>query len=250
MGSVLLAIICMGSPSQLPESPRIGSYLYKPSYCEDFVVRGPAAPYQPQAGDIMFAADGSVFWLLMHNLAGTSHPTHSGIVFQRPDGTMAILEAGPHDTMRCRTLDALPHLRSYEEEGRVWLRRRTVPLTPEQSAKLTEFAQANDGKRFALVRLGGQLTPLRVRGPLRTHFLGKPKGDRSNYFCSELVMESLVAAGLQDPATSRPSATYPRDLFQDRSLNPYVNKHLKLAPCWDPPARWSSCPEICSPVGK
>ena len=50
----------------------------------------------------------------------------------------------------CRALDALPHLYSYEGEGRVWVRRRAVPLTPEQSARLTAFALATDGKRFAL----------------------------------------------------------------------------------------------------
>src|SRR5437867_1002786 len=83
------------------------------------------------------AAGCSVFWKVMHNLAGTSHPTHSAIVFARPDGSMAILEGGPHDTLHCRTMPALGHLKSYEEEGRVWIRRRAVPLTPEQSCRLT-----------------------------------------------------------------------------------------------------------------
>ena len=39
-----------------------------------------------------------------------------------PDGKMGILEGGPHDTMKCRVLDALPHMASYELEGRVWHR--------------------------------------------------------------------------------------------------------------------------------
>ena len=243
MVGVLFAMLCAGcAPGGPPDGPPIGSFLYQPAYCIDFVLRGPPRPYQPQPGDIMLSTDGSMFWKLMHNLAGTSHPTHSAIVFARPDGSMAILEGGPHDTLRCRTMDAIPHLRSYEEEGRVWVRRRAVPLTAEQSQRLTCFALANDGKRFALGRLGLQLTPFRTRGPLRTYFVGKPYGDRNSYFCSELVTEACVAAGLMDPETARPSATYPRDLFFDSSLNPYLNKHLKLAPCWDPPARWTSCP--------
>jgi len=49
-----------------------------------------------------------------------------------------------------------------------------------------------------------------------------------------------VAAGLIDAKTARPSATYPRDLFMDHSYNLYINKHLKLAPEWDPPALWTS----------
>jgi hypothetical protein len=223
--------------------PAVGdSFLYQPSYSEDHVLRLPAVPYDPQPGDIFMSADGSVFWLVMHNVAGTSHPTHSGILFRRPDGGMSILEGGPHDTLRCRALDAVPHLKSYEAEGRVWIRKRTVPLTDEESCKLTAFALATDGKRFALGRLGLQLTPFRPRGPLKTHVMGKPHFNRNSYYCSELVMEACVNAGLVDPATARPSATYPRDIFMDASLNPYLNKTLKLAPAWDPPARWASRP--------
>jgi hypothetical protein len=203
----------------------------------------------------MLSTDTSNFWLIMHNLAGTSHPTHSAIVFRRSDGRMAILEGGPHDTLRCRCLDAVPHLKSYEVEGRVWIRRRAVPLTCEQSERLTRFAEANDAKRFAIGRLGIQLTLFRTRGPFRTEYVGKPHGDRSSYFCSELVTEACVAAGLIDAAIARPSATYPRDLFLDASINRYINKTLKLAPEWDPPARWTSRPaagpeETIVPAGR
>lgn len=217
-----------------------GSYLYQPRYVIDHDLVGPATPYEPQPGDIMLSTDGSIFWIVMHNLAGTSHPTHSGILFRRSDGTMAVLEGGPHDTLRCRALDAVPHLKSYEEEGRVWIRRRAVPLTPEQSGRLTQWAEAQDGKLFALQRLAFQLTPFRPRG-LFTQYYGKPCGHKRNtFFCSELVMESCCAAGIVCTETARPSATYPRDLFFDSSVNRFINTHLKLAPDWDPPARWVS----------
>jgi hypothetical protein len=151
---------------------------------------------------------------------------------------MAILESGPNDTMWVRTLDLVPHLKEYEAIGRVWVRRRRVPLTPEQSCRLTQFALANDGRRFALHRLGLQLTPFRTRGPIRTRWCGKPKGDRIFYFCSELVCEACVAAGILSPETTRPSATYPNDLFFGRSWNLYLNKHLEINDWWYPPARW------------
>ena len=48
--------------------------------------------------------------------------------------------------------------------------------------------------------------------------------------------------GLVNAADVRPSATYPRDLFFDSSLNPFLNQHLNLSACWYPPARWTSCP--------
>ncbi len=218
-----------------------GSYLWQSAFKEDQILRAPARSYTPQPGDIVMSADGSVFWKLMHNLAGTSHPTHSMIVFAMPNGQMGILEGGPHDTLKCRVLEALPHMLSYEEEGRVWVRRRAGPLTAEQSARLTEFALATNEREFAVGRLAAQLTIFRTRGPVRTAFVGKPNGlDRDGYFCSELIVEACVYAGLMDPRTARPGATYPRDLFLDHSLNPYLNRHMKLAPAWDPPARWTS----------
>ncbi len=224
-----------------PQPYPLRSYLWQPSYELDYALRAPARPYWPQPGDIVLSTDGSFFWLVMHNLAGTSHPTHSMIVFAFPDGRPGILEAGPHDSLKVRTLEALPHLLSYERDGRVWVRQRAKPLSPEQSARLTEFALAVDGRNFALLRLAGQLTPLRSRGPLRTYFLGRPQGLRHrDFFCSELVVEAAVYAGLLDPQIARPSATYPRDLFMDRSVNLYLNRHFRLAPDWEPPARWTS----------
>jgi hypothetical protein len=222
------------------------SYLWQPTYELDECLRGPTRPYVPQPGDIVLSTDTSAFWLLMHNLAGTSHPTHSMVVFAYPDGSTGILEGGPHDTLKCRALETLPHMLSYENEGRVWVRRRAMPLTPEQSARLTEFALAADGKQFSLAKLALQLTPLRTRGPIRTALVGRPRGlEKSGYFCSELMVEALVYAGLMDARTARPSATYPRDLFMDHSPNPYLNKHLNLAPCWEPPARWTSSTTPC-----
>src|SRR5262245_30093031 len=220
----------------------VGSYLDQSAYQLRGPLLRPLEPYLPQPGDLMLATDNNLFWIITHNLALTGRPNHSGIVFARPDGSLAILEAGPYDTLHVRALDLLPHLRGYEALGSVWIRRRLVPLTDEESARLTAFAMAQDGKRFALIRLAGQLTPLRSRGPLRTRFLGKPQGDRAAYFCSEVVLEACVAAGLLDPALTRPAATYPRDIFFDRSYNPFINRNLHLAPCWAPPPRWASTP--------
>jgi hypothetical protein len=55
-------------------------------------------------------------------------------------------------------------------------------------------------------------------------------------------MEACVAAGLLDPAVTRPSATYPGDLFFEKSLNPFLRRNFDLSPCWYPPARWTACP--------
>jgi hypothetical protein len=243
MMSVLCAVLSAGACAAEPVTPPVGgSFLYQPAFCIDHVLRDPPEAYLPQPGDIMLRLDGKTFWRVTHYMALAFDPNGSAIVFARPDGSMAILEAGPKDTLWVRTLDLLPHLQEYADTGRVWIRRRRVPLTPEQSHRLTEFAMAQEGKRFALVRLAGQLTLLRSRGPIRTCFVGKPHCDQDTFFCSELVTTACVAAGLLDPETTRPSATYPHDLFYGRSLNPYINKHLDINSCWYPPARWTSCP--------
>jgi hypothetical protein len=236
----LLTATCPAGPVKV-SLPDV-SYLYQPAFAIDYELREPAEPYVPQAGDIMLRLDHSKFWRVTHYMALAFDPNGSAVVFARPDGSMGILEAGPMDTLWCRTLDAIPHLQEYDDIGRVWIRRRKTPLTPEQSARLTEFALKNDGKRFALQRLGLQLTPFRTRGPLRTCFVGKPHGDRFCYFCSELVCESLVCAGVLDPETTRPSATYPHDLFYGRSWNPYLDHHLEINQGWYPPARWTRQP--------
>src|SRR5205814_409386 len=55
------------------------------------------------------------------------------------------------------------------------------------------------------------------------------------------VRESCVAAGLVDCLTTRPSATYPHELFFDQSYNRYLRDHLPLIHDWEPPARWVPC---------
>src|SRR5262249_58161681 len=109
---------------------------------------------------------------------------------------------------------------------KVWIRQRRVPLTPGQSARLTTWALAQDGKPFAVVRLGAQLTPFRSRGPLRTRFAGGPHGERRAYYCSELVVESCVAAGLVGPACARPAAAPPRGPFMGGFQNPFLKPPL------------------------
>lgn len=237
---VTLVAACTAGGPIPAEAP--ASFLYEPAYHLDHILRGQPHAYTPQPGDIMMYTDSSIFWEITHDWALAFEPHGSGVVVRRPDGTLGILEAGPNDTFFVRILDMLPHLQEYESRGPVWIRKRKCPLTPEQSDALTAFGLRQEWKRFALIRLGAQLTPIRNRGPLRTFILGKPRGDRDSYFCSELVTESLCAAGLIDPKTARPSATYPHDLFYDWSFNLYLNTHFSLAHSWEPPARWMSCP--------
>jgi hypothetical protein len=217
------------------------SCLYQPAFCMDYELRQPPEPYLPQPGDI-FLATGREWWAkLGHRMAHTAAPQHSGIVVARPDGQFVLLEAGPHNTLHCAMVDVVSQLHSYAVLERVWIRRRRVALTSEQSARLTAFAQSAEGKPFALLRMLAQVTPFRSRGPWLACGLGGPHGQRFSYFCGELVAEACVAAGLLDPVTTRPAAMYPRDLFFGRSNCPFIDQHLDMSE-WYPPARWTLCP--------
>jgi len=241
MGIIACSLIVACSGSQICNAPPSESYLCWPAFCIDDKLRGPAMPYTPQAGDLFFSTDPKFIIRAGHWLAGTKAPHHCGIVFERPDGTMALIEAGPKNTTHIRVNDAVAAMRGYEEwGGTVYIRRRSTPLTPEQSARLTQFACAQDGKRFAGFRVLAQMTPLRCRGPLRTWLLGGPHGERRAFYCCELVLECCVYAGLLDPARTRPCATYPRDVFFGDSDNPFIHRHLDINSGWDPPSRWIS----------
>src|SRR5437879_9001213 len=202
-------------------------YLYQANFDPDVPLEGPAKPYHPQAGDIFLSTDQLWIARLGHKLAGASSPHHSGLVVILPDGRSATLESGPHDTLFVRVLDFQEDLGQYLDEGEsIWIRQRKTPLTPQQAQLLTDFAMRQDGKLFAWGRVIGQLTPFRSRGPW-TEWVGGPHGgDRFSYFCSELALETLVAAGLLDPTRTRPAATYPCDLFCGRSDNALLKDHL------------------------
>jgi hypothetical protein len=235
---LILGIACAGAP---PVGCDQVSCLYQPAFCIDYELRGPAEMYHPQPGDL-FLCTGRERWAKWgHWAAFARAPQHSGVVVA-PDGSLALLEAGPHNTFHIEVLELVPQLASYAEYERVWIRRRRVPLTPDQCAGLTAFAMSVEGKRFAFFRMLGQLTVCRSRGPYRTEFMGVSRGDqRSSYYCAELTMEACVAAGLIDPDTARPSASYPRDMFFGCSKNRYINEHLDMSE-WEPPARWTLCP--------
>jgi hypothetical protein len=220
-------------------------YLCEPAYVMDDAVRGPLRKYVPQPGDIYLSTDRS--WIINagHRLAFSGQPNHSGIVIALPDGKPAILEGGPFNGLKVEIVDLHYDLSHHEERTeKCWIRARKNPLTKEQSDVLTKWAQAQHGKPFAAGRMLLQLTPFRNRGPLRTYLMGAPNGERDAYFCSELVLETCVHLGLLSAETTRPSATYPEDLFYDKSKNLYLNSNFTLAEGWHPPARWVGSPAV------
>jgi hypothetical protein len=189
-------------------------------------------PYVPREGDLVFFDDHNRTWTALFALADTGPPLHMGIVVEKPDGKLAILEAGPDDTVWVRLLDAGRRLRQFHRDypgGTITIRRCKVTLTPEKSAALTKFAQAQNGKRYAVLRLLSQGTAFRVRGRMET-LLAETRLDRSSWICSELAVAAGTVAGLFDPRVVKSNATYPRDLV--------TNRRYDLRSVWDDAAEW------------
>lgn len=204
------------------------SYLLRPGH-----PRGKpccAERYHPQEGDIVFFDGPNLFWRLCDALAFTRPPDHCGIVVRRTDGTLALLEAGPNCVPFVFLLEVMPRLRCSEDT--IWIRRRKCPLTPEESARLTCFAEEQEGKRYAILRFALQITPFRARGWLRSQWFGANHLHRRRWICSEIVAAACVAAGLVNPDVVKANVTYPRDMFDDRAYD--------LSPAWEVPAMWQA----------
>jgi hypothetical protein len=211
-----------------PRPPAVG-YLYrKPSPTSH---RRHVAAYVPREGDLVFYDDHNRAWTALFALAGTGPPLHMGIVVKKPGGALAVLEAGPDDTVWVKVLDVGPRLRQFHRDfhGTVTIRRCKVALTREQSPALTRFAMAQEGKRYAALRLLAQGTALRVRGPLEP-LLGQTHLDRDSWICSELAVAAGTVAGLFDPKVVHSNCTYPRDLVD--------NRRFDLRAAWEDPAEW------------
>ena len=212
-------------------------YTYFPARDLDRVARYPARRYDPQAADVILMSDANILWRTLYALALTGAPGHIGIVVHQPDGRLGLLEAGFNETLWTRFAPLDYRINHYP--GVVWVRRMRVPLAPDQDQRLTAFAARVNDTRYDLLAVKLNLTPFRTRGPIRTAVLARPRGAEHPLYCSEAVLEALVYAGLIDPQTTRPKATFPRDLFFDRSPNPYINHHPPLAALWDAPALWT-----------
>jgi hypothetical protein len=213
-----------------PEAPYGYLWFYGPDGQSGTAKRVEA--YCPREGDIVFFDDMSKFWEFLYWIGHTAPPFHTGIVVRRPDGTPAILESGPDDTLHIYIFEASRRLHSFK--GVLQVRRCTKALSPEQSAALWEFAQAQEGKHYAVWRLLLQGTPVKTRGgPLRLR-LAKTHFDRSRWLCTEIVVAAAELAGLMDPAVVKATNTYPLDILDDHMY--------PLSPTYEEAAYWAPHP--------
>ena len=62
-------LVCCTLASAQPGERAIGSYLYEPSYSQDWNLHGKTRAYLPQPGDVLLATDVNWFWSLTHDMA-------------------------------------------------------------------------------------------------------------------------------------------------------------------------------------
>jgi hypothetical protein len=222
----IVMLLCLG---QSPAQEKSAGYLTATSGSRP----ARADAYVPREGDLIFYDDRNLFWTVLFLYAGTGPPLHAGIVVKKEDGGLAVLEAGPDDTLWVKLLDVAPRLPQFHKDyqGTITIRRCKTELTPEQSQALTKFAQAQEGKRYAILRLLLQGTRFRFRGPIRELFLARTDLDRSSWICSELVVAAGTVAGLF-PDSVKSNVTYPLDLVHNRRHD--LRRTWHEAATWQP----------------
>jgi hypothetical protein len=202
-------------------------YLLAMPYAHAKAVAQRSIPYTPREGDLIFYDDHNIFLEVLFAWAGTGPPTHMGIVVKKPDGSLAVLEAGPDDTVWVKLIDLTSRLHQFH--GDIVVRRCKVALSKDKSAALTCFAQAQNGKRYAVLRFLLQATPFRPRG-LLAPFLACTYLNRDSWICSELAIAAGTVVDLFDRRVVRANATYPSDLVDNRMYD--------LSAHWHEPMEW------------
>ena len=234
----LCALACAG---MLPCNPAGdlpgGSFLAMPTLDPDGRPALQVEPYLAHEGDLILFHEHVKIWDIVFRVVGSGPPDHSGVMFRLPDRRLAILEAAPENGKGGYILRVcLMEMNSRFEscKGTILIRRLRTPLTPLQAAQLTDFAIAQQGKRYSIGRLLRQFTPIRSHGSARKTIWAKTELNRRTWICSELVVAACTVIGLLEPARYPATAIYPLDLLEDSTYD--------VSPIWNTAGMWSARP--------
>ena len=230
MTATLISLVLLAAVGQRGGEAKDSGFVAPPSTRTEKAI---PRPYVPKEGDLIFFDDHNPFWTALFLWAGTGPPLHVGIVVKKEDGALAVLEAGPDDTIWVTIQDVNVRLHKFQEEyqGTITIRRCKKDLGKEKSEALASFAKAQDGKMYAIARLLIQGTRFRNRGPIRELFLARTDLDCSTWICSELVVAAGTVAGLF-PDTVKSNVTYPLDLVNNRRHD--LSRVWQDAEIWQP----------------
>jgi hypothetical protein len=168
-------------------------------------------PFTPREADIIFFTSITPLFNIEYPLARSWHPYHSALVVRRATGELMILENGGQG-IKFSTFRRIPERIQSDFEKhrgeRIWVRRNLRPLTTEQSQRLTAFAEAAQARPFSPDRRMAMLI-------LPGRPLPRTTPDQDNWFCSEIVLEALISAGLVSSRGVRPQSLTPHELLRD-----------------------------------
>jgi hypothetical protein len=131
LSTIVVFASLMGTTTDRP------SYLFQVQSGADQKLHLQGAPYQPRPGDILLFDDHSTLTQRIYHCCGTGGPLHTGIIFRKADGSLAILEAGTNAVMRVFIFDLDERLHSFY--GTILVRTLKRPLSEEQSKQLMDF---------------------------------------------------------------------------------------------------------------
>jgi hypothetical protein len=231
MSSLFAMLFVLAGPPDVDERP---SYLFQMKSGPDHAVQLTGERYHPQPGDLVLFDSHSELNAKLYAWCGTGRPLHAAIVFHREDGTPAILEAGTNGVMKVFVFDF--DTRMHEFDGTILVRRVRTPLSKDQAEQLREFAQAQEGKPYALGRALMHAVPFRPRDPGITKYFGRTVLDRERWICSELAVAAATAAGVLNETDHPANVMLPRDLCYDERYD--------LSPYYELPALWYPHPEV------
>ena len=230
LGSIFLATLLATSAVSAEPSQKSFGYLWDQTCNAEGKVEKTSRAYTPREGDILLFDDMSPFWAKLYSIAGTGPPFHAGIVFKKTDGSFAVLESGPDDTLHVYLLDLEPRLNNFK--GSIGVRQAKRALTKEESEILTNFAYAQEGKRYAMWRLLLQGTYFRHRGGIKEKHLAATYDDRTRWLCAEIVVSAGALVNLLDRDKVKATVTYPLDMVDDVRID--------LSATYEPTVYWSS----------
>lgn len=230
LGSIFLATFLVTSAVNAEPNQQSFGYLWDQTSNSEGKVEKTSRTFAPKEGDILLFDDMSPFWAKLYSIAGTGPPFHAGIVFKKTDGSLAVLESGPDDTLHVYLLDLEPRL--YNFKGSIQVREAKRALTKEESEILTNFAYAQNGKRYAMWRLLLQGTYFRHRGGLKEKHLAATYDERTRWLCAEIVVSAGALVNLIDRDKVKATVTYPLDMVDDVRID--------LSATYGPTVYWSS----------
>lgn len=230
IGSIFLATFLTASAVYAEPSTQSFGYLWDQTSDPMGKVQKTSRPYSPKEGDILLFDDMSPLWEKLYKIAGTAPPFHAGIVFKKTDGSFAVLESGPDDTLHVYLLDLEPRLNNFK--GSIQIRQAKRALTKAESEILTNFAYAQEGKRYAMWRLLLQGTYFRHRGGIKEKYLAATYDDRTRWLCAEIVVSAGALVNLLDRDKVKATVTYPLDMVDDVRID--------LSATYECPVYWSS----------